>query len=64
MAKQAHEALAAYFSEPELPTLHQKLKTCFRMAAFETTGEIGDEERQSLSSLYYLVELLGDIVGQ
>ncbi len=58
----ASEAIAAYFTPVELPTLHRHLKTCFRMAAFETGSDLGDEEKQSLFSLYYLVELLDEIV--
>lgn len=54
----AHQELLEFFSMGETPTIQQQLKEVFRVAAFES--EISEKEggKDSLFTLWYIIELL------
>ena len=54
----AQQELLSFFSPTEVPTIHRQLKEIFRVAAFESEIAKNNGGQNSLSTLYYLIELV------
>lgn len=60
----AQQELLSFFSPLELPSIHRQLKDVFRVAAFESDIASNDGGKNSLFTLYHIIELVEGLEKQ
>jgi len=53
-----HDELISFFAHTEIPTLKRQFKQVFRAATFESDLSLDNDGKNSLYSLYHLIEIL------
>ena len=57
----AQQELLSFFSRTELPAIHRQLKEVFRVAAFESQITENEGGKNSLFTLYHIIELVEEL---
>ena len=57
----AQQELLSFFTPGEVPTIHRQLKEVFRVAAFESQIAENEGGKDSLFTLYHLIELIEEL---
>ncbi len=61
LTSEEQKNLLNFFSRREIEDLCDNFKTIFRMASFETNGDLDQDQRTALFNFYNLIELLEEI---